>query len=126
MAGDVIASISAAITWGKELKKLSDKIDEIQFKTLISGLLNDLADAKINAADLKEQNLRLQAEVTDLQQKLGRKDGPRPEMKWGCYVFPKDETLYCPACYENKGKKIPTARLIRHHRKCPSCGALLG
>jgi len=50
----------------------------------------------------------------------------KPRFKWGCYVFEGDEILYCPACFENRNKKIPTSRLNSKFRQCPSCKARLG
>lgn len=46
-----------------------------------------------------------------------------PTLKWGCYKFEGLNGLYCPACYESKGKKIPTSRINGGIYKCPLCKA---
>jgi hypothetical protein len=49
----------------------------------------------------------------------------KPRMKWGCYQFEGDSTLYCPVCYEKEGLKIPTSRVNSILRECPNCKAKL-
>jgi hypothetical protein len=49
----------------------------------------------------------------------------KPTLKWGCYKFDGMEGLYCPACYESKGKKIPASRIKGGIYKCPLCSAEL-
>ena len=51
----------------------------------------------------------------------------KPTLLWGCYKFEGETGLYCPACYENKGKKMPVSRVTgRSTFLCPSCKAELG
>lgn len=49
----------------------------------------------------------------------------KPILKWGCYKFKGLDGLYCPACYESKGKKIPASRIKGGIYKCPLCKAEL-
>ena len=44
-----------------------------------------------------------------------------PQMKWGCLTFDGDEVLYCPACFYNQGRKIPTSRKSTKYRYCAIC-----
>ena len=44
-----------------------------------------------------------------------------PKIKWGCFIFPPDEKLYCPMCYNNKNLKMLTTRVDIRNRKCTSC-----
>ena len=50
-----------------------------------------------------------------------RRSHQKPEMKYGCLLFPEDETLYCPSCFYKDGKKIPTSRKGMKFRFCAVC-----
>jgi Predicted nucleotide-binding protein containing TIR-like domain len=50
----------------------------------------------------------------------------KPKVKWGCYTFDGDSNLYCPACYDTKGKKHLTTRLNSNRRRCSVCQTELG
>lgn len=45
----------------------------------------------------------------------------KPNVKWGCFVFPPDEQLYCPTCYNNNNLKMITTRINSKTRSCTSC-----
>jgi hypothetical protein len=49
----------------------------------------------------------------------------KPKVQWGCYVFEGDENLYCPACFDTKGKKHLTTRANSQMRVCSVCGSHL-
>lgn len=83
---------------------------------------------------IKEQNESLQGKITDLEAEvevlkkknaeLAEKANPADEkhkIKWGCLKFEGDETLYCPGCYFNRRKKIPTSRIDSQMRYCAGC-----
>lgn len=61
--------------------------------------------------------------LNDKVENVETKHENRPTLKWGCYKFEGLEGLYCPACYESKGKKIPTSRIKGGIYKCPLCNA---
>lgn len=126
MGADIIGSISAAVTIATNLRKWSAKIKDIEFKNFLADLSNELADAKLEAANLKDEIVRLRNENANFVALSAKAASEKPLVKWGCYVFPGDETLYCPGCYEDRGKKIPTSRAVGIHRLCPSCKAVLG
>jgi len=46
-----------------------------------------------------------------------------PKMKWGCLIFEEDENLYCPSCFYNSGRKVPTSRKDIKYRYCAVCKA---
>lgn len=56
---------------------------------------------------------------------LQKQSVTKPTLKWGCYKFEGEDGLFCPACYEMSGKKIPTTRLNSQFRQCPACQAKL-
>ncbi|MGN6195820.1 MAG: hypothetical protein ACTHOB_12840 [Ginsengibacter sp.] len=45
----------------------------------------------------------------------------KPTVKWGCYQFLPDETLYCPFCYNKDGEKMVTTRYDMKFRQCTNC-----
>lgn len=45
-----------------------------------------------------------------------------PVIKWGCFTFPPDPSLYCPFCYNKLGEKMVTTRIDIHYRSCSNCG----
>jgi predicted nuclease with TOPRIM domain len=103
----------------------------------IDRLITERGSAAIlreRVALVKEQNESLQKKVVTLEgeilalQKRNaelEKMVERPEasytMKWGCLKFDGDEKLYCPACYLERRKKIPTSRVNSSRRYCSVC-----
>jgi hypothetical protein len=63
--------------------------------------------------------------LNDKVESIKNKSEDKPTLKWGCYKFEGLEGLYCPACYESKGKKIPASRIKGGIYKCPLCNAEL-
>jgi hypothetical protein len=122
---DVLAGIDNAITVVRKLREISKNISQVEFKNLLADLSNQLADAKLNIAELKEQ---LAAQTMEIQmlKHTPSESREKPSVKWGCYQFEGDARLYCTACYDTKGKKILTTRIDSRHRGCPVCKATLG
>lgn len=58
---------------------------------------------------------------------LRRRNQPvgRPTIKWGCYQFAGDETLYCIKCYETQRRKHPTTRMNSQQRQCAVCHSVV-
>jgi hypothetical protein len=84
-------------------------------------------EKKVLQLEAENERLRLDLEECQkqrraLDEKLSHEKSPGSyKMKWGCLVFEEDETLYCPSCYFNKSKKIPTSRVDTHSRFCSVC-----
>ena len=76
------------------------------------------ADAKLSA--LQSRNSDLELQVKKLEVEASNKQESH-KLKWGCFVFEGDETLYCPACWVDRGKKMPTSRASSRARFCPGC-----
>ena len=78
---------------------------------------------------LESENLKLQAEVNPTKRDNARlkeeieRTHKRDEYKmvYGCMKFEGDEKLYCPGCFFDRGKKIPTGRKNIKYRFCAAC-----
>ncbi len=120
---DAIATINSSISIVKRLYEISKNIEEAEFRNLLADLSNELGDAKLEIAGLKEELAKLKQENAEL--KTARAPREKPKVKWGCYIFPPDENLYCSACYDTKGLKSLTHRVNSQHRSCPVCKATI-
>ena len=128
---DVIASIQNAIEVAGKLRALSKKIEDAEFKMLLADLSNDLADAKLEAADLKIALAASLEENESLKKSLNQKSTQIPTLSEGAYAFEGEEGLFCTACFDTAQKKVrvtPLSGAFRHFGKwrCPVCKASLG
>jgi hypothetical protein len=89
-----------------------------------------LALIRDQAAVIDRENASLSTRLRDAEKKnesltmelaLLKRTEEKPTMKWGCVVFEGDENLYCPACFYDRGRKIPTSRKGPGHRFCAVC-----
>ena len=116
-----IASITAFTNILSQLKSMSDKVQEVQFKTLLVDLQNSAADVKLELVDLKIQNAQLLEKIGELTKRLNLKDE----------LLQKDNKLYykkagfggpyCSVCLEKDGKLISMHSADNGYTKCPSC-----
>ena len=84
-------------------------------------------------AEVTELFKALSTELENIQQlalqladnkKSNQMPGPiKPETKDGCYIFENEKGFFCPNCYDQYDKKVPTARINKKLRVCPSCRA---
>ncbi|MHC4136111.1 MAG: hypothetical protein ACYS0K_14115 [Planctomycetota bacterium] len=123
---DLVSAIGNAISLVQRLREISKKIAEAEFKSLLADLANKLADAKLEAASLKECLAELQEENRVLREVSPDPSEKPTGTKWGCYVFEGDDGLYCPACWDSKRQKSRTTRVTREFRHCPVCNAPIG
>ncbi len=77
------------------------------------SLQKKVAELEMEVTALKIKNTELEDKLTSGQESY--------KMKWGCLIFEGDENLYCPGCYLDRGKKIPTSRFNIHKRFCSAC-----
>ena len=118
---DIVAALSAvntSITLVGRLKEITKSMKQAELKSIIADLANELADAKLQMAGLKDEIVALKEENRALKTK-GEEE--RPKVKWGCYLFEGDDSLYCPACYDTRGKRHLTTRVNSRKRKCCVC-----
>lgn len=121
---DVVSSVNGAIALVSTLREVAKKIDQAEIRNLLADLSNELADAKMAVAELKEQLATASDENRLLKEaRLEEREKPS-EFKWGCYKFEDDDGLYCSACYDTKGQKIRASQVIGHYI-CPVCKANL-
>ena len=69
--GDLISSVSTAITIAKRLKEINDHIKDAEFKNLLADLSVELADVKLKLAEVIEENLTLKGKIRELQNTEG-------------------------------------------------------
>ena len=123
---EILSSISASIALAKRLRELSKHVENIEFKSALADLTNELADAKLEAAALKESLASVQEENALLKKKTLSSDEVPTGRKWGCYQFEGEDGLYCPACWDSKRQKSSTTRVNANFRLCPVCMAPIG
>jgi hypothetical protein len=127
---DVAAAIQTAIEIVGQLRKLSKKVEDAEFKMLLADLSGELADAKLEVADLKMQlaktkeQLRLQTELLEHQ------ETEKPTLCEGAYQFPDDPGFFCTACFDTKKQRVRVSVLPGPFSdfgkwQCPSCNAIL-
>jgi hypothetical protein len=76
-------------------------------KNLLADLSNELADAKLQIAGLKELLVSQTEEIRALK-RAAPEANEKPSLKFGNYQFKGDDGLYCTACYDTKGAKNQT------------------
>jgi len=122
---DILATINHSISLVGRLREISKNISEAEFKNLLADLASELADAKLQTAELKTQ-LAAQAEELRALKTAAPENKQKPTIQWGCYKFEGEDGLFCTACYDSKGKKSLTNRLSSTRRSCPVCKAVIG
>jgi hypothetical protein len=110
---DPISSVAAAVGLAQKLYHLSSKIRNVEAKSLIADLHNSLADANMQAAALKEENLRLTDELNAL--KRSRVPEVEMELRDGKYFIrqPRQGEYagpFCINCFHQGGRKIPLVK----------------
>ena len=118
-----ITAVGTAATTAKKVYDIASKLQNAELNNTIGDLMLGLADAKKQLADLKEEVLRLETENKSLKTKS---EGVKPTIQWGCYKFEGQQGLFCPACYDTKGKKYLTTRINSQSRRCSVCNTVLG
>lgn len=121
---DVLAIIDHSISLVSRLREISKNLTEAEFKNILADLLNELADAKMHIAGLKDK-LSEQADEIRAFKAVSLAAKQKPTIKFGCYQFDGEEGLYCTACYDTKGQKSLTTHLGGPIRMCPVCKATL-
>ena len=68
---EIIATVSAAITTAKKLKEISDKIKDAELRNLIGDLSLELAEIKMQLADVMHENTELKNKIRTLESPEG-------------------------------------------------------
>jgi len=117
---DILALVNVALGSAKELKKWSDTIQDLEVKMLVSNLLSEIADIKVECATLKTESIKYEEKITELQRQLTVKESVEYDdkrYKYGFYYSKEDvekNQPYCPRCYEKDKELI---HLISHKSK---------
>jgi hypothetical protein len=119
----LIGTIKGAVATIGKLREITKSMEQAELKATIADLANQLADAELQLAGLKNEMLALQTENQALKSK---ENAEKPKVQWGCYKFTGVDGLYCPACYDTKGKKHLTTRMNSKRRICSVCQTVLG
>jgi len=113
--GAVLTSIKTATEIAKLIKDSGASLEQAEVKLQIANLINSLADAKIELAEL-------QGEMNQLKDKLNQ----RASVKWvkPYYMVQSDcgmEGPFCPTCYDNNEKLIRLQGSGRNGWSCLTC-----
>ena len=114
---DIFTSINTALGIAKELKKWSDTIQDLEVKVLVSNLLSEMADIKVECASLKTETIKYEEKIIELQKQLNYKEDMFFDNRTGCMYKAEDRDKinpYCPKCLSekfqlNNMQKISTA-----------------
>jgi hypothetical protein len=129
---DIFQSIEALISTAKRARDVSRKMENAEFNALIAQLIEEAAEAKVAAAEMKVRLSTLVSENDDLKRSLQQKAAGTPTADGDTYTFPGEEDhRFCTACHDVHGKKVRLARFegpftVFGKYKCPSCKATYG
>jgi hypothetical protein len=95
---EILTNIGSAVSILKTVREIAEPMNKSELKLALANLTEQLADIKMKAIELAEENAELKREV-------GRLSKP-PEMVYrdGAY-YNGDDGPYCPTCYD-QGKKV--------------------
>jgi len=94
---------------------------------LLADLTMQLADTKLEVANLKTELAKEIDEKQALSKRLSNKEDSKPVLHDGGYQFEGDDALYCTGCFDSGEKKIrlgssPSAFSSTFGKwRCPVC-----
>lgn len=94
----------------------NDKYSALESENVAIKSQNEILKSENDALKLDNKKLQEQR-INDLHVT----ETSSYKMVWGCMKFDGDDKLYCPGCFHNKGKKVPTSRKGIHYRFCAAC-----
>ena len=103
----------------------NDKYSALQSENFALKSQNEILKSenealKLDNKKLQEQRRHDEKKLSDAEA-LHSKKTPSYKMVYGCMKFEGDDNLYCPGCFHNKDKKVPTSRKGSHYRFCAAC-----
>jgi len=124
---DIFSSIGPAIAGIKSLTEIASMITDVKIRQELNGKIADLQGALIST---RQQILDMQEQYEEILREnklLKEASAPRgtPKLLYGCYKFEGEEGLFCPACYDSKGKKFRASRMNANFYQCTVCRAVL-
>lgn len=136
---EALSAIDNALHLVKRLREVSTKVKEAEIRNVIADLYIELANVKVQTADLTGKNLRLAEAKTKLENEIERlKESVRTKGDIreisGWYFLKDDEgnrkyPPVCPRCWQVDLRIIhlqPVGHLRREGLHCPECKTKLG
>ena len=123
--GDLISSLTTAISLAQRLNEISKHIQNAEFKNLLADLNLELADTKLKLANIIDENAKLKQELTEAKHSKGQVPHSLV-FKNGLYFTEEDDGPYCPGCYDSKGQQIRITKQKPPFNRfgdyqCPTC-----
>jgi len=118
---DLIGQISASIAIAKALLDVADNFNKAQYINQISDLTVQLAQARIQAAEMVTELADIKAELEKQNTDPLRYDSP--------VYRDNDGYAFCTACYDALKKRIHLETISQtggSHFKCPICKNTFG
>ena len=120
---EIISTVSSAIGLTKQLVDISEIIKNSEAKLIIADLQIQLAEVKMQLAELIDENRNLKKSLQDAvsaKQEVTLKDG--------LYYTHDGDGPFCTACYDSENKLVRVADLSpAFHEiaksRCPVCKA---
>lgn len=103
---DLMSSIQHSLEIAGKLRDLSKKVQDAEFRMLLADLVEQLADAKLEAAGLKEQLAEVKKSNLEKDEQLNRRALAEPNFEDDSYVFPGESGNFCTGCWDSKRAKI--------------------
>lgn len=100
----LISSTKAVVDLAKELKSISETIQQQELRAKVLGIIDEALNAKDQALELRMALQDKEAEIRSLQLELSYKKSMKFER--GLYWVEGDQTPFCPTCYEGEQKMI--------------------
>lgn len=122
--GDIITSVSTAITLAKRLNEIGKNIQDAEFKNLLADLSLELADVKLRLADVMGENADLKTEILSL--KAQNNTEKNLIAKGNMYYDEDGDGPFCTGCFDIKQKLVRLAKQSEPFSelgeyKCPGC-----
>ena len=119
---DIVATVATALNMTKHLVDLAKLKKDLEIREAASNLRVEVAEIKVQLADLLEENATLKEQLT----RATRKGGKDLEFKNGLYYDGDGGGPFCPGCYDTGYKSIRVTRQKAPFNdfgdfQCPAC-----
>ena len=126
--GQVLATISTAITLTKEIAQANKMVDEVAFKLKMADVQVALADAKIAVSDLRNEIVERDNTIRELRGAIEFRE-QMVQHQGLDYRRGKNGQAsghpYCPKCFAEKSARVAMLKTSDGHggeaSRCPSC-----
>lgn len=115
----VLTSIKTATDIAKLLKNADTSLEKAELKLKLAELIEALAEAKLQTANIKEGISEKNKTIKELEGKLNLQSTMQFQKPfYWCIEGEKKDGPFCPQCWDNNKKKI---RLKDYRNGCWSC-----